>query len=720
MATRRASRTVSLEEWEERTQLNEKQLQSVHQVKEACKDLPLPSSWYFDKSFGSPAALSGGRTPDASSLQHMTPVNAGLLSSHLRAIKRSRSATNLFTETQATAIERQLSMDIGADKPIETLQQFYDWFAIKEKEMEQGQEDIYRNYLSNVKFYQSACVDLLQDLESTSGLFQDLIQDYGFVENQTKSLQSICEQLLREQDHLTHLADALTERLAYFNQLEPIAKALNAPGDDICLQPDFIPMLEKLDECIDYMTDHLNYRDAELYLMRFRQCLTRGMTLIKMYAITTIKNLGYETYKQIMGPAADQSMTLSKQTTLFQVKFRAIASSIKSLTDQVEKRGRGHKEYHDLYKEIIHVYIQTRQQVLSPIITRRILELGATGSDLLTFARQGSAYIMGLCTDEYNLFYSFFQAGATELDGYLELLTSFLHDYIRPRIIHETSIPVLSELCTIFQMYAQQEFQIALGGGADTTAERKEPGFGHLIETVLEDAQTRLVFRAERYIQSDIQGYNGQKSEFTMESASPQDTAHQGSTATEDGMATSMPTGTTTATMSGPATLAIDDDEAAEDRAAAQQAAGLQDTTATSAATTSTSPTRAENSVSTSPPALSDSSSPMLSNPNWYPTLQRTLWLLTKLYRCVQPAVFDDLAQEAITVCITSLRTVSDSLRTNKSRLDGQLFLMKQLLILKEQLTLFEVTLVRDEKTLDFSSMTDSIPYLPTTFFAKK
>ena len=50
---------------------------------------------------------------------------------------------------------------------------------------------------------------------------------------------------------------------------------------------------------IHYILLQLKYRDAELYLMRFRQCMTRGMTVVKMYLVTTIKSLGYDIYKQI-------------------------------------------------------------------------------------------------------------------------------------------------------------------------------------------------------------------------------------------------------------------------------------------------------------------------------------------------------------------------------------------------------------------------------------
>ncbi|KAI9305796.1 Sec34-like family-domain-containing protein [Cunninghamella echinulata] len=688
----KVTRSISLEDWEEKTRLNEKQLQSVYEVKETCTELPLPSSWYFnDKSLGSPSAgktfSSGGLTPDASTSPLLNPLNAGVLSSHLRAINRSRSATNLYVES-TTAAEKQSANDIGTDKPIETLQQFFDWFAIMEKEMEKGQEDIYRDHLSIVSFYKEVCDEFLNDLQSTKKLFDDLRNDYGFVEKQTKSLQTTCEELLEEQHQLTQLADALTERLQYFNQLEPIAKVFNAPGDDICLKPDFIPMLEKLDECITYMNDHLNYRDSELYLMRFRQCLTRAMTLIKMYAISTIKTLGYETYKQIMSKNADPTMTLSKQTTIFNVKFRTIAPTIKNLADEVEKRGRGHTEYMTLYKEIISVYIQTRQQVLSPIISRKIMELSPNGSNLLTFARNGCAYIMGLCSDEYNLFYTFFQSGEDEIYEYLELLTSYLHDYLRPRIIHENNILVLSELCSIFQMYVLQENQLL--PVTDNDASKKDVVFGHLIQDALEDAQTRLVFRSQMYIHNDIEKYQSKPEDFQLErlkgNSAPSTSILLDSNQQQQSQQQEITI--------GPATLNIDEDQS--------------DTQSITPSITMT-----EKSTFEDPDVLLGQGLDV--SKGWYPTLQKTMWILSKLYRNVQTKVFEDLAQEAISLCIETLKRASETMAVNESRLVGQLFLIKQLITLKEQLTPFEVNFVHAEKALDFSSVTDTLNSFPTT-----
>jgi hypothetical protein len=178
---------------------------------------------------------------------------------------------------------------------------------------------------------------------------------------------------------LTRLAEGLTERLTYFNELEPIAKLFNSSGEDICLKQEFIPMLNKLDECIQYMQDHHQYRDSELYLMRFRQCMTKGITIIKMYVVNTFKNLGFEVYKHT------KDATVGKQMTMYYVKFKTIATTIKSLTTQVEERCAGHKEYQSLYEDMLHAYFQTRQQLLSPLIAKKIQQLGPSDKDLLGF-----------------------------------------------------------------------------------------------------------------------------------------------------------------------------------------------------------------------------------------------------------------------------------------------------------------------------------------------
>ncbi|KAF8882706.1 hypothetical protein BD779DRAFT_1472834 [Infundibulicybe gibba] len=94
---------------------------------------------------------------------------------------------------------------------------------------------------------------------------------------------------------------------------------------------------------------------------------------------------------------------------------------------------------------------------------------------------------------------SFFGSGEEhwQLYQYLENLCDYLYDDLRPRILHEPRLTALRE--------AYQD--------ADEPAAAGKPcGLGrlhisHLLQMVLQDAQTRLFFKAQVIIQSDIRYY---------------------------------------------------------------------------------------------------------------------------------------------------------------------------------------------------------------------
>ncbi|KAF9905427.1 Golgi transport complex subunit 3 [Linnemannia zychae] len=489
--------------------------------------------------------------------------------------------------------------------PIETTQQFLDWFSGIEGKMERDQEDVYRNYLTVVVMYKEACQGFLTQIDETSECFKSLEGHYEFVEEKTRALQLACEKLLQEQTTLQTLADLMASKLSYFHQLEAVTKLFNAPGDDVCLRPEFAPMLNKLDECLDYVQQNLNYKDSELYQMRFRQCMTRGMTLIKMHLITKLRALSAEVMSKKPVLAKGESIKPAMATALFYVKFRTIAPPLRALVAELEKRCVSHK------------------------------------------------------------------------DGYLDTLIGYLYDYLRPRIIHENKIDILSELCVVMNI---QQSDIPID-------ENSHLAFGYLIRNMLQDAQHRLVYRAQAFIRSEIQNYKP-----------------------------------TPNILDYPARL----------KAAPPVPPGSETPTRTGSSQHTQRPSDAESiaesipEVSSPTPSLAGSfsggyfSSPTLQQFNesaemyqgWYPTLQRTLWLLTKIYKCVDQTIFDDLSQEVLSKCLASLNQASATIKETKEVVDGHLFLIKHLLILKEQIGPFEGNFVHSTKEVDFSRMTVAITAL--------
>ena len=87
----------------------------------------------------------------------------------------------------------------------------------------------------------------------------------------------------------------------------------------------------------------------------------------------------------------------------------------------------------------------------------------------------------------------------------------------------------------------------------------------------------------------------------------------------------------------------------------------------------------------------------------WYPPLEKTLNCLSCLYRCIETSTFSGLAQEAISLCIDNITLASKVVSRVYGVIDGQLFLIKHLLILREQIAPFNAEFAIDVKELDFS-----------------
>lgn len=112
----------------------------------------------------------------------------------------------------------------------------------------------------------------------------------------------------------------------------------------------------------------------------------------------------------------------------------------------------------------------------------------------------------------------------------------------------------------------------------------------------------------------------------------------------------------------------------------------------------------------------------------WYPSVRRAILCLSRLYNCLDRQTFQQASREVVTACLASLQHAAAAIeaRTN-CKLDSLLFLIKHLLIVREQIAPFHIECVVREVNLDnFSSSTSLVkllfedPVLDTVFDAKK
>ena len=137
--------------------------------------------------------------------------------------------------------------------------------------------------------------------------------------------------------------------------------------------------------------------------------------------------------------------------------------------------------------------------------------------------RAGCSYLKQLCTDEFDLYREFFNTGEEQLYQYLENLCDYLYDDLRPRILHEPRLTALCEVCTVLQALMVLDVPSVPDSSSDEEPDldelsldldhpRRHRGLrtlhiSHLLQMVLQDAQTRLFFKAQSVIQAEIRYY---------------------------------------------------------------------------------------------------------------------------------------------------------------------------------------------------------------------
>ena len=101
----------------------------------------------------------------------------------------------------------------------------------------------------------------------------------------------------------------------------------------------------------------------------------------------------------------------------------------------------------------------------------------------------------------------------------------------------------------------------------------------------------------------------------------------------------------------------------------------------------------------------------------WYPPLKSVLKVLSKLFKVVDQQVFEDVALQSVQSCAKALKDAASQLEAkHRGSLDSELFLVKHLLILREQLSPFDVELKSIQRQLDFSEAGKAM----TRFLAKR
>ena len=199
-------------------------------------------------------------------------------------------------------------------------------------------------------------------------------------------------------------------------------------------------------------------------------------------------------------------------SALLYAKFRVGASELKEVAQEIRKRivlsagaeAGQEPEYQSLMNELYTSYSTIRGKLVIPLVRKQIAEISmapGTSKELVSFARSGTGFIKGICSDEYGLWHEWFE-GEDGLYDFLESVCEPLYDHLRPRIIRENQLVKLCELCTLFQTRYMHDHDEEV-----EQVDTNQVDFSVLIHPALQDAQTRLVFRTQAILRDEIENF---------------------------------------------------------------------------------------------------------------------------------------------------------------------------------------------------------------------
>ena len=328
--------------------------------------------------------------------------------------------------------------------------------------------------------------------------------------------------------------------------------------------------------------------------------MTRALTLVRVHFTNTLREISSDVSRRV----AEASVSDTAMTGLLYAKFRVGASELKDLGLELQKRAGpasgaepgAQGEYQSLVNELHQSYAAARDRLLTPMIHKKLAELNGTPNnmkDLISFVRSTIGYVRGLCLDEYDLWHEWFD-GEAGLYEFLESLCEPLYDYLRPRTIKETQLQKLCEMCSLIQVRYMDETEDEM----DSTEEVPRLQFSPLIRPALEDAQTRLVFLAVAVLRDDIERYRPKPIDL--------ETAGRRTRPRVVGAGARPPA------LSGRKTATVD----------MPQSPGPQIPTA-------------EGAIDIDPFDIGWSYEGGAPVTEWYPTLRKAIWLLSRIYRLV-------------------------------------------------------------------------------------
>lgn len=642
---------------------------------------------------------------------------------------RTKRTIEVQNEASSHDTENQPEAYLGADglkglATVSTPEEFYAWHNEMERRLEEANNDKFRRIIGGLQEDRAKAIAMLETVSKAELAIADIRKGREKVAHVTDQFRQDCETMVAVRARLGELADALRKRLAYFEELETLTVRFGGGKRAISpTHPDFVKLLHRLDECVAYASSSTGaVADADGYLVRFLELQRRAFSMVRDHTVNLLRDTATQIVKELREErAAGNSFRHADLTDAAKeyLRFRTIAGGVKSFMTELHSRakspgsktsgissssrrrssyptGTSSDSYSSsssnnvsgmntnplfstrstalaLYSDCEECFMEQRRRLIDPSVQAHIKSL-AEEKNMIGLARLGSSFVLRVCVLERQLYDHFFPTGDSDdpksavLTSALKSICDVVYKELRPLILQENDLDKLVYLIEVLKTEILGD-EVPRRGAAGAA-------FAPSAQRAVADAQERIIYRAEVYLRDEIRGFSPSPIHLDYPERLLR---QQRRMAASSGLPTSLGESNSSLNLNAEQgedviePLLPTDSRSQEEKDAEEaefRSGGIYSA--------------------------------------WYPPVERTLRLLSMLYRCVDARVFAGVAQESVAACVQLVSSAASRIEASgkpDAADHAQLFLVWQLLMTREQISPFDVEMSYTEHELDFSDL---------------
>jgi len=213
----------------------------------------------------------------------------------------------------------------------------------------------------------AACVELgglLAHLESLDNQRQDVVR-------KTTALHEQCVHMVQDQEQLSNTAEALAERLDFFDRVADVARVLDqgilaAASPDS--QEDLALVLDQLDGSIEFLEAHNDFCQAQAYLHQFEHLRNRACISVRSALQKSLEKSIVVVEQQVKDKVGDDSSDMR----VFYTRFLSEGAKYKPFTALLQRRVDVHETYSAELEQLEAFYVHLRVRLVTASVTEHL------------------------------------------------------------------------------------------------------------------------------------------------------------------------------------------------------------------------------------------------------------------------------------------------------------------------------------------------------------